>query len=473
MKVTELKSEGLSKSYKIIIPSNTINEAIKARLTEVAATAKIDGFRPGKIPMSIVKNRFGSQVSGEIVEKQVSDSMRKLFTDKKIKPAMQPKVNFEGKPLDGTDVKFTVNFEIMPEIKIEGFSKLKFERLVADVEEKDVNKALEDIANNQKAYSPLKKKRKSKIGDSVLIDFKGFLEGKLFEGGSAENHKLELGSGQMIPGFEDQLVGLNVNDKKNVEVNFPENYQKAELSGKPAKFEVIIKDILEAEKAKINDELASRMGLPDLKALKEAIKSQIEINYKNTSRNRIKRDLLDKLSKQYSFEIPKSMLENENKVIWDRFLEDKKAGVIDAADKGKKDSVLKKEYSEIAERRVRLGLLLAEIGDENKITVTDDEIKNAVMQEARKYPGEENKVIEFYQKNPEAANAVRAPIFEEKVVDHIISKCTIKDIKVSVDKLFEDNVIPDPTTKTSGKAKVKKTTTKKSSTKSTKVKNNK
>ena len=448
MKVTELKSEGLSKSYKIIIPSNTINEAIKARLTEVAATAKIDGFRPGKIPMSIVKNRFGSQVSGEIVEKQVSDSMRKLFTDKKIKPAMQPKVDFEGKPLDGTDVKFTVNIEIMPEIKVEDFSKMKFERLVADVEEKDVSKALEDIASNQKAYSPLKKKRKSKIGDSVLIDFKGFLEGKLFEGGSAENHKLELGSGQMIPGFEDQLVGLNVNDKKNVEVNFPENYQKAELSGKPAKFEVIIKDILEAEKAKINDELASRMGLPDLKALKEAIKSQIEINYKNTSRNRIKRDLLDKLSKQYSFEIPKSMLENENKVIWDRFLEDKKAGVIDAADKGKKDSVLKKEYSEIAERRVRLGLLLAEIGDENKITVTDDEIKNAVMQEARKYPGEENKVIEFYQKNPEAANAVRAPIFEEKVVDHIISKCTIKDIKVSVDKLFEDNVIPDPTTKT-------------------------
>ena len=473
MKVTELKSEGLSKSYKIIIPSNTINEAIKARLTEVAATAKIDGFRPGKIPMSIVKNRFGSQVSGEIVEKQVSDSMRKLFTDKKIKPAMQPKVDFEGKPLDGTDVKFTVNIEIMPEIKVEDFSKMKFERLVADVEEKDVSKALEDIASNQKAYSPLKKKRKSKIGDSVLIDFKGFLEGKLFEGGSAENHKLELGSGQMIPGFEDQLVGLNVNDKKNVEVNFPENYQKAELSGKPAKFEVIIKDILEAEKAKINDELASRMGLPDLKALKEAIKSQIEINYKNTSRNRIKRDLLDKLSKQYSFEIPKSMLENENKVIWDRFLEDKKAGVIDAADKGKKDSVLKKEYSEIAERRVRLGLLLAEIGDENKITVTDDEIKNAVMQEARKYPGEENKVIEFYQKNPEAANAVRAPIFEEKVVDHIISKCTIKDIKVSVDKLFEENVIPDPTTKTSGKTKVKKTTTKKSSTKSTKVKNNK
>ena len=433
-----------------------------ARLLEVASTAKIDGFRPGKVPMPIVKSRFGTQVSGEIVEKQVSDSMRKLFTDKKIKPAMQPKVDFEGKPLDGSDVKFTVNIEIMPDIKIQDFSKLKFDRLVASVEEKDINKALEDIANNQKSYAPLKKKRKSKIGDSVLIDFKGYMDGKLFDGGTAENHRLELGSGQMIPGFEEQLIGLNVNDKKDVEVNFPENYQKADLSGKPATFKVIIKDILEAEKSKINDELATRMGLPDLKSLKEAIKNQIEINYKATARNRIKRDLLDKLSKDYSFEVPKTMLENENKVIWDRFEQDRKAGVIDEIDKGKKDSVLKKEYSEIAERRVRLGLLMAEIGDVNKIIVTEDEIKTAVMQEARKYPGEENKVIEFYQKNPEAANAVKAPLFEEKVVDHIISKCSIKDIKVTSEKLYEDNVIADPTAKSKNKTKSKKTKTSKS-----------
>ena len=462
MKVTELKSEGLSKSYKIVIPSAEINKAIDSRLLEVASTAKIDGFRPGKIPMPIVKSRFGTQVSGEIVEKQVSDSMRKLFTDKKIKPAMQPKVDFEGKPLDGSDVKFTVNIEIMPDIKIQDFSKLKFERLVASVEEKDINKALEDIANNQKSYAPLKKKRKSKIGDSVLIDFKGYMDGKLFDGGTAENHRLELGSGQMIPGFEEQLVGLNVNDKKDVEVNFPENYQKADLSGKPATFKVIIKDILEAEKSKINDELATRMGLPDLKSLKEAIKNQIEINYKATARNRIKRDLLDKLSKDYSFEVPKTMLENENKVIWDRFEQDRKAGVIDEIDKSKKDSVLKKEYSEIAERRVRLGLLMAEIGDVNKIIVTEDEIKTAVMQEARKYPGEENKVIEFYQKNPEAANAVKAPLFEEKVVDHIISKCSIKDIKVTSEKLYEDNVIADPTAKSKNKTKSTKTKTSKS-----------
>ena len=462
MKVTELKSEGLSKSYKIVIPSAEINKAIDARLLEVASTAKIDGFRPGKIPMPIVKSRFGTQVSGEIVEKQVSDSMRKLFTDKKIKPAMQPKVDFEGKPLDGSDVKFTVNIEIMPDIKIQDFSKLKFDRLVASVEEKDINKALEDIANNQKSYAPLKKKRKSKIGDSVLIDFKGYMDGKLFDGGTAENHRLELGSGQMIPGFEEQLVGLNVNDEKDVEVNFPENYQKADLSGKPATFKVIIKDILEAEKSKINDELATRMGLPDLKSLKEAIKNQIEINYKATARNRIKRDLLDKLSKDYSFEVPKTMLENENKVIWDRFEQDRKAGVIDEIDKGKKDSVLKKEYSEIAERRVRLGLLMAEIGDVNKIIVTEDEIKTAVMQEARKYPGEENKVIEFYQKNPEAANAVKAPLFEEKVVDHIISKCSIKDIKVTSEKLYEDNVIADPTAKSKNKTKSKTTKTSKS-----------
>tara|TARA_Y100001960_G_scaffold219502_1_gene229422 strand:+ start:1284 stop:2693 length:1410 start_codon:yes stop_codon:yes gene_type:complete len=462
MKVTELKSEGLSKSYKIVIPSAEISKAIDARLLEVASTAKIDGFRPGKIPMPIVKSRFGTQVSGEIVEKQVSDSMRKLFTDKKIKPAMQPKVDFEGKPLDGSDVKFTVNLEIMPDIKIQDFSKLKFDRLVASVEEKDINKALEDIANNQKSYAPLKKKRKSKIGDSVLIDFKGYMDGKLFDGGTAENHRLELGSGQMIPGFEEQLVGLDVNDKKDVEVNFPENYQKADLSGKPATFKVTIKDILEAEKSIINDELATRMGLPDLKSLKEAIKNQIEINYKATARNRIKRDLLDKLSKEYSFDVPKTMLENENKVIWDRFEQDRKAGVIDEIDKGKKDSVLKKEYREIAERRVRLGLLMAEIGDVNKIIVSEDEIKTAVMQEARKYPGEENKVIEFYQKNPEAANAVKAPLFEEKVVDHIISKCTIKDIKVTSEKLYEDNVVADPTAKSKNNTKPKKTKSNKS-----------
>ena len=462
MKVTELKSEGLSKSYKIVIPSAEISKAIDARLLEVASTAKIDGFRPGKIPMPIVKSRFGTQVSGEIVEKQVSDSMRKLFTDKKIKPAMQPKVDFEGKPLDGSDVKFTVNLEIMPDIKIQDFSKLKFDRLVASVEEKDINKALEDIANNQKSYAPLKKKRKSKIGDSVLIDFKGYMDGKLFDGGTAENHRLELGSGQMIPGFEEQLVGLDVNDKKDVKVNFPENYQKADLSGKPATFKVTIKDILEAEKSIINDELATRMGLPDLKSLKEAIKNQIEINYKATARNRIKRDLLDKLSKDYSFDVPKTMLENENKVIWDRFEQDRKAGVIDEIDKGKKDSVLKKEYREIAERRVRLGLLMAEIGDVNKIIVSEDEIKTAVMQEARKYPGEENKVIEFYQKNPEAANAVKAPLFEEKVVDHIISKCTIKDIKVTSEKLYEDNVVADPTAKSKNNTKPKKTKSNKS-----------
>ena len=462
MKVTELKSEGLSKSYKIVIPSAEISKAIDARLLEVASTAKIDGFRPGKIPMPIVKSRFGTQVSGEIVEKQVSDSMRKLFTDKKIKPAMQPKVDFEGKPLDGSDVKFTVNLEIMPDIKIQDFSKLKFDRLVASVEEKDINKALEDIANNQKSYAPLKKKRKSKIGDSVLIDFKGYMDGKLFDGGTAENHRLELGSGQMIPGFEEQLVGLDVNDKKDVKVNFPENYQKADLSGKLATFKVTIKDILEAEKSKINDELATRMGLPDLKSLKEAIKNQIEINYKATARNRIKRDLLDKLSKEYSFDVPKTMLENENKVIWDRFEQDRKAGVIDEIDKGKKDSVLKKEYREIAERRVRLGLLMAEIGDVNKIIVSEDEIKTAVMQEARKYPGEENKVIEFYQKNPEAANAVKAPLFEEKVVDHIISKCTIKDIKVTSEKLYEDNVVADPTAKSKNNTKPKKTKSNKS-----------
>lgn len=440
MKVTELKNEGLNRSYKIVIPSKQIHDAIDKRINEVAATAKIDGFRPGKVPLTIVKTRYGSQIHGEVIEKQVSECMRKLLKDKKLRPAIQPKVDFEGKPLDEKDVKFTLNLEVMPEIKIDDLSKLKFERMVADVEEKEVDKALENIANNQKSFSPLKKKRKSKKGDCLIIDFKGFMNGEAFEGGSAENHQLEIGSGQMIPGFEDQLIGLDINNETKVKVKFPKNYQKTDFSDKEAVFEVKVKDILEAQKAQINEDLAKKMGLPDLKTLRDAVKSQIEMNYKTTSRNRIKRDLLDILSKKYNFEIPKTMLENENKVIWDRFEQDRKAGVIDDADKGKKDSDLKKEYSEIAERRVRLGLLMSEIGEKNKIIVTDDEIKNAVMQEARKYPGEENKVLEFYQKNPEASNAVRAPIFEEKVVDYIISKSSVKDIKVSADELFSDDI---------------------------------
>jgi len=456
MKVTELKNEGLNRSYKIIIPSKQIHEAIDKRMNEVAATAKIDGFRPGKVPLTIVKTRYGSQIHGEVIEKQVSECMRKLLKDKKLRPAVQPKVDFEGKPLDEKDVKFTLNLEVMPEIKIDDLSKLKFERMVADVEEKEVDKALENIANNQKSFSPLKKKRKSKKGDCVVIDFKGFMNGEAFEGGSAENHQLEIGSGQMIPGFEDQLIGLDIDNETKVKVKFPKNYQKADFSDKEAVFEVKVKDILEAQKAQINEDLAKKMGLPDLKTLRNAVKSQIEINYKTTSRNRIKRDLLDILSKKYNFEIPKTMLENENKVIWDRFEQDRKAGVIDDADKGKKDSDLKKEYSEIAERRVRLGLLMSEIGEKNKITVTDDEIKNAVMQEARKYPGEENKVLEFYQKNPEASNAVRAPIFEEKVVDYIISKSSVKDIKVSADELFSDDITNTSTKKVSKKENISK-----------------
>ena len=440
MKVTELKSEGLNKSYKIIIPSKQIHDAIDKRMSEVAANAKIDGFRPGKVPLAIVKTRYGSQIHGEVIEKKVSECMRKLLKDKKLRPAIQPKVDFEGKPLDDKDVKFTLNLEVMPEIKIEDFSKLKFERMIADVEEKEINKALENIANNQKSFSPLKKKRKSKKGDCLVIDFKGYMNGELFEGGTAENHQLEIGSGQMIPGFEDQLIDLNISDEKKVKVKFPKNYQKAEFSEKDAVFEVKVKNILEPEKTKINEDLAKKMGLPDLKTLKEAVKSQIEMNYKTTSRNKIKRSLLDVLSKKYNFEVPKTMLENENKVIWDRFEQDRKAGVVDEIDKGKKDSVLKKEYNEIAERRVRLGLLMSEIGEKNKITVSEDEIKNAVMQEARRYPGEENKVLEFYKKNPEAANAIRAPIFEEKVVDYIISQCSIKDIKVTADILFSDDL---------------------------------
>jgi len=442
MKAKTIKDEGLSKAFEIVIPQSNLLTAIDSRLKEVAANAKIDGFRKGKVPVSIIKTRYGTQVRGEIVEKKVSESIKNLFAEKNIKPAMQPKVNFEGEPLGDKDIKFKVEIEVFPEIKLHKFSDIKLQKLVASVKSDDIDKALKEIADGQKSYDSVKEKRQTKKGDVVLINFKGKIDNKYFEGGSAENHTLELGSGQMIPGFETQLIGMGIDQEKEIEVTFPKEYPNKELAGKKSIFEVILKNIMKAKKTVVDENLAKNIGFPDLKTLKESVKNQIQINYDKTSRNRIKRDLLDILSNQYTFEVPKTMLENENKVIWDRFEQDRKAGIIDKQDKNKKDSELKKEYHKIAERRVRLGLLMSEIGTKNKISVTDDEIKAVIMQEARKYPGEEKKVLEFYQKNQDALNAVRGPVFEDKVVDYIIKNSKITEKKVSSEELLNDLNIP-------------------------------
>ena len=451
MKVTIIKEEGLSKIYQIIIPYSKVDKAIEARLKEVALNAKIDGFRKGKVPVSVIKSRYETQVRGEVVEKQVSESIKNLFLEKKIRPAIQPKVDFEGKPLDKKDIKFKLSIEVFPEIKILDFSNIKLERLIADVKDIEVEKATKEIADGQKSFEPIKDKRKSKMGDAVLIDFKGKIGEDYFEGGSAENHQLELGSGQMIPGFEEQLVGLNINDEKEINVTFPDNYPNKKLSGKQSIFEVVLKNIMIAKKISINEDLAKNMGFPDLSTLKDSVKKQIGANYAKTSRNRVKRDLLDILSNQYNFGIPKSMVENENKIIWERFEQDRKAGRVDDEDKGKTDSQLKKEYKLISERRVRLGLLMQEIGSKNNISVDEDEVKNVIMQEARRYPGEEKKVLEFYKKNPEALNAVRGPIYEDKVIDFIIKNSSVSEKKVNSDQLFKET--PIKTNKKSNKSK--------------------
>ena len=468
MKVTSIKEEGLSKIYQIIIPYSKVDKAIEVRLKEVALNAKIDGFRKGKVPVSIIKSRYETQVRGEVVEKQVSESIKNLFSEKKIRPAIQPKVDFEGKPLDEKDIKFKLSIEVFPEIKMIDFSNINLERLIANVKDMEVEKALKEIADGQKSFEPIKDKRKSKKGDAVLIDFKGKIDGEYFEGGSSENHQLELGSGQMIPGFEDQLVGLNINDEKELKVTFPDNYPNKKLSGKKSIFEVVIKNIMVSKKTSINEDLAKNMGFPDLRTLKESIKKQIEANYAKTSRNRMKRDLLDILSKQYNFDIPKSMAENENKIIWERFEQDRKAGLLDDQDKGKTDSQLKKEYRLIAERRVRLGLLMQEVGSKNNISVDEDEVKNVIMQEARRYPGEEKKVLEFYKKNPEALNAVRGPIYEDKVIDFIIKNSAVSEKKVNSDQLFKEtsNKVNKKSNKSkSGQLKGKKLLSKKSGNK--------
>lgn len=456
MKVTSIKDEGLDKIFRVTIPQSNLNEAIETRLKEVAANAKIDGFRIGKVPIGIIKNRYGTQVKGEVIQKKVSESIKNLFLDKNIKPALQPKVDFEGEPMGDKDIKFKVSLEILPEIKILQFSNIKLERLIADVKDIEVDKALKEISKGQKSYDTIKTKRKAKKGDAVLIDFKGKIEGEYFKGGSSENHTLELGSGQMVPGFENQIIGMNIKEEKEIEVKFPSDYPNKSLAGKKSIFEIILKNIMTSKQTEIDENLAKNMGFPDLKTLKSSIKKQIESNYNKTSRNRVKRDLLDILSNQYNFEVPKTMLENENKIIWERFEQDRKAGVMDELDKGKKDVELKKEYKMIAKRRVRLGLLMQEIGSNNNITVTEDEVKNVITQEAKRYPGEENKVVEFYKKTPEALNAVRGPIYEDKVVDYIIKNCSVSEKKVDSEELFTE-VVKENENKKVNKNKEKKT----------------
>ncbi len=432
MQVTELSAEGLKRQFKIVVPAGDLSAKVDERLAELAQTAQMPGFRPGKVPVSLLKRQYGQALYGEALEQAVNQSTAKAIEDRGLKPALQPKVDLKELG-EGKDVEFEVAIEVLPEIGKLDFSEIELERLKAQVPDKDVDDALARIAKANREQKPVDPPRPAQKGDALKLDFVGSVDGVEFPGGKAEDYVLELGSGSFIPGFEDQLVGAEVGKPVEVKVTFPAEYGAKELAGKDAVFKCTVKEIREFIDKPADDELAKKNNFENLEAMRKAVSDRIGQDYAQISRSMIKRQLLDKLADAHKFQVPEGLVEGEFEAIWRRIEEAKKNGETLEGDEDK----LRKEYREIAERRVRLGLLLADVGRSNSIEVTPEELNQAVMREAMRYPGQERQVLEFYGKNAELKEQLRAPIFEEKTVDFILELAKVTEKSVTPEELMK------------------------------------
>lgn len=456
MNVKQTKHDGLVYEMEVTIPANDIDQKVDESLQEIVKTLRQPGFRKGKFPLSMAKKKYGRAVMGEVLEKVVNETSAKALEDKKLRPAIQPKI--EVKEFDeGKDLTYSMTVEVLPQIKLADFKKVKLEKLVVEPTGKEVDEALEKLAENRQSTQKVEAKRAAKDGDTVLIDFDGRTadDNVHHQGMKAEGHRLKLGSGQFIPGFEEQLVGKKAGEKVEVKVGFPENYGAKELAGRDAIFDVTIHELHEPSETKIDDEFAKSFGLDDVKALKDAVKEQLQNEFDGQSRMVLKKYLLDQLDDLHEVELPPSMLDLEYKNIMDQIELDRQRN----PDQEELSDDEKAEFKDIAARRVRLGLVLAEIGRENDLKIENSELQRAVIAEAQKYPGQEQQVFEYYSKNPQALEAMRAPIFEDKVVDFIVELADVSDKKVSADdlmKALESEEDETPKKKSSAKTSPKK-----------------
>ena len=432
MQVTELAADGLKRQFKIVVPAGDLSAKVDERLVEMARTAQMPGFRPGKVPVGLLKKQYGQALFGEAVEQAVNSSTAKAIEDRGLKPALQPRVDLKQLE-EGKDVEFEVAIEVLPEIGKLDFSDIELERLKAVVPDKDVDEAIERVAKANREQKPVDPPRPAQKGDAIKLDFVGSVDGTEFPGGAAQDYTLELGSASFIPGFEDQLIGAEVGKPVDVKVTFPADYGNTELAGKEAVFKCTIKEIHEFVDKPADDELAKKNNFENLEAMRKAVGERIGQDYARISRSMIKRQLLDKLAEAHKFAVPEGLVEGEFKAIWQRIEEAKKAGEKLEDDEDK----MRQEYRDIAERRVRLGLLLADVGRSNSIEVTPEELNQAVMREAMRYPGQERQVLEFYGKNAELKEQLRAPIFEEKTVDFILELAKVADKPVTPEELLK------------------------------------
>ncbi len=425
----------LNQTLKIKIKASSFAQKMSDKLESLRKEAKLPGFRPGQAPLAIIRQKYENAVKGEVLDDLINQEVSKTLKEKGLRPAVRPTIKMD-KFEDGKDIDLTVDFESLPEIKVKAFDEVKIEKMATEAGEKEIQESLDKLANAHKTSELLKSDRATKKSDVVVIDYVGTMDGKEFRGGTGKGAYLELGSNTFIPGFEDQLTGHKVGDKVQVQVTFPEKYHAKELAGKKATFNTEIKELRQWKLPEFNDDFAKRFGVENMAKLKEMIKAELDKEYARVIRMHAKRSLLDALDKMYDFDIPESMVKAEMDSIWAQYEQAKKNNQLDEDEKKKSESALKKEYQKIAERRVRLGLLLAKVADENQVKISKEDLTNAILNEAHRYPGQEKQVFEYYTKNPQALEALRAPVFEEKIVDFLLAKVKTTEKKVSVADLY-------------------------------------
>jgi trigger factor len=462
MQVTETLSEGLKREFQVVLPAKDLEERLTSQLVDLKDKVKINGFRPGKVPVQHLRRVYGRSVMADVLQEIVNETNRKIVEDHGLKLALEPKIEFpesreevEAAMEAKGDLAYKVALEVLPKFEVADFSGLKVVRETAEIPEKDVAEALERMAGQNRTYTPKAEAAAAEKGDRVVVDFVGTIDGEAFEGGTGTDISVDLGSNTFIPGFEDQLLGLKTGDVKTVDVTFPANYGAAHLAGKPASFEVTVKSVQAPGELVIDNELAKGFGLESLDKLKEAVAGSLASELSSVSRRKLKRQLLDALDAQYTFDLPPSLLGQEFDNIWRQVQSDMAQQGRTFADDDTTEDEAKEEYRKIAERRVRLGLVLAEIGEQAKVQVSDDEVTQALVERARQFPGQERAVWDFYRKNPQALGEIRAPIFEDKVVDHILATAAVTDKTVSKEELLDEGD-SDAEAKPAAKPKAKK-----------------
>ncbi|SMC74549.1 trigger factor [Fulvimarina manganoxydans] len=444
MQVTETKAEGLKREIEVVVPASDLEARLQTRLHEAKDKVQLKGFRPGKVPVSHLRKMYGKSLMAEIVNEILNETPRSVIAERNERSAMQPEIGMsedEGeaeKVLAGkSDFRFTISYEKLPSFELQDTDGLKIERPIVEIEDEEVEEQVRRVAENARDYEP--KDGPAAEGDRVTLDFVGKIDGEAFQGGSATDSNLVIGSKQFIPGFEDQLVGVSAGEEKTVVVTFPEDYGAPDLAGKEATFETTVKAVAAPTEMAIDDDLAKKLGLESAERLRTVVREQIESQYGQMTRQKVKRQILDALDETYSFELPERLVEAEFNNIWNQVQAELSRSGRSFEDEDTTEDKAREEYRALAERRVRLGLVLSEIGEKVGVQVSDEEMQRAMFDQLRRYPGQEREIYEFYQKNPDALASLRAPIYEEKVIDHLLGNADVTDKVVTKDELLAED----------------------------------